>query len=384
MRKKNLLSIFILNAITYLIAGSDNNQIGELQNKMNEISVITAAGNLGAKTAADRPKINDRGWNLSADVLYWQTKIQNLCHSSHVSGIVDSPINYTQIRNNLSFDWAWGFKIGAGYRFEHDDFDSRAEYTYFRNHASVHLGPFSGSSGITSPLIDYNYGISYDSWTQFSANHVGFVYALELRESLKNSYNDVYWDLGRAFFVSKSLSLRPSLGVEATWFSFKGSAQFSNGISTDFDFSANQNVNGTLWGGLGNGVLKKISSTKSVGVGPRLGLDTNYYLCNGFSIYGNGSGALLFSYFKQNNKTTYSLKPNNQKIVINNFHCVTPTAKVDIGLRYNSNVFCDTQKIGISLGYESIYYWDVFGYSTVKGFGGLGMYGVNLKLRWDF
>ena len=53
------------------------------------------------------------------------------------------------------------------------------------------MAPWQIGPGITSPLIDYNYGISYDSWTQFSANHVGFVYALELRESLKNSYNDV-------------------------------------------------------------------------------------------------------------------------------------------------------------------------------------------------
>jgi hypothetical protein len=233
-------------------------------------------------------------------------------------------------------------------------------------------------------MIDYNYGITFDSWTQFAANHVGFVYALEAQESLKNSYDDLFADLGRAFFVSKSLSLRPSLGVEATWFSFKGNAQFSNGKLEGFSFEKNDNVNGTLWGGLGLAALKKVSETKSVGVGPRVALDTKYYLCNGFSVYSNGSGALLFSYFKQNSRTTYSLKQKNQKIVINNFHCVIPTAKIDLGLRYDSNMFCDTQRVAIALGYESVYYFDSYGYSTVKGFGGVAMYGVNLKLRWDF
>lgn len=382
--KKRLFASVLLGAITYLSADPDNTQLTELQKKMNEISTVTALGNVGSRTAPDRADIKGHGWNLSVDVLYWQTKVQNSSFCSTVNGFIDSPINYDVNRNHIKFDWAWGFKVGAGYNFEHDDFDSRAEYTYFRNTATGCVGPLSIPSGITSALIRDNYQLTYSSFEEYTGDYVTMEYAEQAREHLKNAYNDVYIDLGRAFFVSKCLSIRPALGVEASWFSFNGSAQFTGGSSIAYAFDPAKNVDGTYWGGLGSGTLKKSSTLKSVGVGPRLGFDTKYYLCNGFSIYGNGNGALLFTYFQQHSKTTYSLQPNNQKSLVNNFHSVIPTAKIDIGIRYDTNMSCDTQRIGVALGYESLYYWDSFGYSTIKGYSGVAMYGVNLKLRWDF
>jgi hypothetical protein len=383
MKTKIFLSM-ILGSCAHVLADIDNTQVAELQKKIEDISTVTAMGNIGARTAPDRADIEGQGWNLSVDVLYWQTKVQNSFFCTTVDGVVDSPINFKKTRNHIKFDWSWGFKVGAGYNFEHDDFDVRAEYTYFRNTAQGSEGPLSLPSGINSPFISDNYHLLYESFQEYTGDHVTFQYAEQARKSLKNAYNDVYLDLGRAFFVSKCLSIRPALGVEATWFSFKGNTSYTGGSSIEFAFDPVKNVDGTIWGGLGSGALKKSSRLKSVGVGPRLGLDTKYYLCNGFSVYGNGNGALLFTYFQQNSKTTYSLQPNNKKILENNFHSVIPTAKIDMGVRYDANISCDTQRIGVALGYESVYYWDSFGYSTIKGYAGVAMYGVNLKLRWDF
>ena len=374
----------MLGAIAHVCAGPDTTQISQLQKKIDEISTVTAMGNVGIQTAPDRADIKGHGWNLSADILYWQTKVQNSYFCTTVDGLLDSPINYSQTRNHIKFDWAWGFKVGAGYNFEHDDFDIRAEYTYFRNTAQGCVGPLSLPSGVNSSSIIENYHLLYDSFQDYTGDYVTFQYAEQARKSLKNAYNDVYLDLGRAFFVSKSLSIRPALGAEATWFSFKGNTKYSGGNSIEFVFNPAKNVDGTYWGGLGSGTLHKSSRLKSVGVGPRLGLDTKYYLCNGFSIYGNGSGALLFTYFQQKAKITYSLKPNNQKSLVNNFHSVIPTAKIDLGVRYDSNISCDTQRISVALGYESVYYWDSYGYSTIRDYNGVAMYGVNLKLRWNF
>jgi hypothetical protein len=246
------------------------------------------------------------------------------------------------------------------------------------------VGPLNLPSGVVSALISDAYILTYDSWLDYSGDNVSYVYASKASQHLKNAYNDVYLDLGRAFFVSKYLSIRPAIGLEATWFSFKGNAQFTGGSVVNYAFDPIKNVDGVVWGGFGNGVLRKSSSLKSVGVGPRLGLDSKFHLCNGFSLYGNGNGALLFTYFQQHNNVMYSLKPANSRRLINNFHSVIPTTKIDLGIRYDSNVFCDTQHLGISLGYETLYYWNTFGYSSVKAFGGVAMYGVNLKVKWDF
>jgi hypothetical protein len=49
---------------------------------------------------------------------------------------------------------------------------------------------------------------------------------------------------------------------------------------------------------------------------------------------------------------------------------------------YDAYIMCDTQRVGISLGYENQYYWDIayVGNQTRS----LGLYGVTLKLQWDF
>ena len=258
----------ILCSCAHVLAGIDNMQIAELQKKIEDISTVTAMGNFGARTAPDRAESENHGWNLSADVLYWQTKVENSFFCTTVDGLVDSPINYNQTRNHIKFDWSWGFKVGSGYNFEHDHFDIRAEYTYFRNRAQGCVGPLSLPCGINSPSIIDNYHLLYDSFQDYTGDYVTFQYAEQARKILKNAYNNVYLDLGRAFFVSKFLSMRPSLGVEATWFSFKGNTRYSGGNSIEFLFDPAKNVDGTYWGGLGSGTLKKLSRLKSVGVGP--------------------------------------------------------------------------------------------------------------------
>lgn len=356
-------------------AASDvENRLNELEKKVSSISAINSMDNLGPNLASARAEPKGMGWNLSVDVLYWQTKVAPSDYCYLNDGAVDSPINYTLTNQFVDYDWNWGFKVAAGYNFEHDQWDTKLEYTYFRNSGNNSVGPVCAPSAIQSKDLDEAYVLTQDSISEFLDLNLVSVNAAEARAHVKNSYDNLYWDLGRAFFVSKCLSIRPSIGVEAAWFTLKSSVKFTGGTESS-------NYLDTI-GGFGCNNLYSSTTSKFSGVGPRAAINTKWHLCEGFSIYGNANAALLFSYMQHTGKATYSAKPKNQANVVSKFHVLSPTAKFELGIMYDKYIMCDTQHFGISLGYENQYYWDVAYANGMPR--SLGLYGVTLKLQWDF
>jgi len=230
-------------------------------------------------------------------------------------------------------------------------------------------------------------------------------YADQTRASLKNRYDNLYLDLGRDFFVSKYLSLRPSFGAEAAWFTFTSNVKFSGGTpvslpvaqeannaSIDLSQFQIEDISGNIpftetrtLDGVGDCNLQTNFKEKFVGIGPRAGLDTRWHLGEGFSIYGDVNAALLYGYFKNALSQTYGDQPANEARAYYNFHRLVPTAKFEMGLVYDKYIMCETQHVSMALGYENQYYWDVFYSDVFMGLpAGMGMYGVNLKFQWDF
>lgn len=361
-------------AVSAFAASDMEMRLSEVEKKVNEISAKNSMDNLGPNLASARAEPKGMGWNLSIDVLYWQTKVTGTDYCYLNDGVADSPINYTTTQQFTDFDWAWGFKVGTGYNFCHDQWDTKLEYTYFRNTGTGRVGPVSFPSAVQSIYLDQAYALTQDSYIDYKELNVIAVNASEARLQVKNSYNDLYWDLGRAFFVSKWTSLRPSIGLEAAWFSFKGSSMFMGGTEMVYDF-------GTV-GGLGSNTLYTDFHEKFVGVGPRAGLASKWCFCNGFSLFGNLNVALLYSYIQNTGTVGYSGKPLNLSKNIAKFHRLNPTAKFELGVMYDKYIMCDTQHFGISLAYENQYYWDVsYFQSTPRS---VGLYGATLKVQWDF
>ena len=100
------------------------------------------------------------------------------------------------------FNWAPGFRIGLGYNMEHDQWDTQASYTWFQSEAS-------GSTG--GPVIPGFLPARLSGLEPFSKGNA----------SINLHYNMFDWDLGRAFFVSNHLLLRPFIGMKAGWITQK-------------------------------------------------------------------------------------------------------------------------------------------------------------------
>jgi hypothetical protein len=390
--KKTSAALIAIAASASAFAGSDiETRVNEIEKKIEMLSTTTAMGNFGPSLVSARAEPDGMGWNLSLDVLYWQTKMGNSTYCAINDGIANSPIKFNMTPREPNFQWAWGFKIGAGYNFDHDKWDTKLKYTFFRNHGKDYVNPLSLPSGIMSPMIDAGVPLTFASLVAYEAKNVRVSFADETRINLKNRYDNLYLDLGRDFFVSKYLSLRPSFGAEAAWFTFTSNMKFTGGASQTALVPSTQFKDGqlqsgytqqvTLFNAVGDCNLQAMFKEKFVGIGPRAGLDSRWHLGEGFSIYGDVNAALLYGYFKLNASQQYTDQPQNLATAYYKFHRLVPTAKFELGVVYDKYIMCETQHVSIALGYENQYYWDVY---TPVVAAGVGMYGVDLKFQWDF
>lgn len=372
------LIAFAISASAF--AGSDlETRVHELEKKVDMMSTSTPAETFGPKLALSRPEPNGKGWFLTFDVLYWQSKVGGMEYVISDGANVFSPIVHTTNPREAEFDWTFAFKAGIGYKFFHDGWDTHFEYTYFHNNGSDSYAVTKPSA--LHPLQEQEISLITAVTAADIANSNILKFCEQSSTQLKLSFNDINLDLGRDFFVSKYLSLRPSVGLKASWISLKSSSQYTGG---DIRHTFLVGTVSVAEAGLGTNILYANINEKFNGIGPRASLDTKWYLGNDISIYGDLAGALEFGYFRLDSNATFTGQPANSISDTQKIHRLVPTVDFELGLMYEKFMMCDTQHFSISLGYETQYFWDVNYITYTYAPEGIGMYGVNLDLRWDF
>lgn len=373
------LIAFAISASAF--AGTDlETRVHELEKKIDMMSTTTSSDTFGPKLALARPEPNGKGWFLTFDVLYWQTKVGGVQYASAVSPEVASPIARSSTPREPEFDWTFAFKAGIGYKFFHDGWDAHFEYTYFRNDASDSYSTTLPT--VIEPAIPELFGLTGTTVADLLGGSGLSTFATQTSANFRVNFNDINLDLGRDFFVSQNLSLRPSMGLKASWLSFRQNVTLSGG-GTAYEYTV-FNLIPLKEKGLGANTIYAEAHQKFVGIGPRASVDTRWHLGNDISFYGDVAGALLFGYFRTDGEATYTGNTANYFTAQDKFHRVIPTVDFELGLIYDKYVMCDTQHFSISLGYETQYFWDVNYLSTSKAPQGLAMYGINLDIRWDF
>ncbi len=291
----------------------NTSRVNRLETNMQKIGAENAYGNFGSRTASAQPQIDGYGIFVTADFLWWKLYeggTDYLFKDQNARGV---PPAKGEIKH-CNFDWQPGFKIGAGYLFDYDSWDTVIDFTYYQT--SAH---HSSKSSHLFPLIGDQ-----------------FLDLTEAKTHWNVSFYDLHWVLGRNYFVSKFLSFRPFFGIATAWID----------QHRHFDLLTN----------LDNQITLK-SENNFWGIGPRVGIDTQFALCENFSIYGNIAGDLLWADFdvseKEVNKTTsteiYNLDDDLDSIV--------PTVSFGLGVAYETNLSKDRYRIMIKAGYENQYWW---------------------------
>jgi hypothetical protein len=288
---------------------------------------------------------DDIGLYIFADALYWHADVTNAEWAFVNPTGSTSPASGTN--EELAFKWNWGFRVGVGYEFDHDQWDSDIYYTWFRNNAAS-----NGSTSSTSFTVPA--GGSASSQNTDSTMPTGTVASGSATAKLQ--FNVIDWELGRSFYISNAISLRPHVGVKGAWHKLTESESFT-----------------------GTGAVATYTSsdtTKSWAVGPSAGINSNWYFgCantmppNGrgdandrpmFSLFGDVSGALMYGHFKNSHSETgataagaatggFSASGLNRNLMV-------PVLTGVMGLAWDMCFDCDKMHLGIRAGYE-LQYW---------------------------
>lgn len=185
-------------------------------------------GDSGLPNLSIRPDAQPKTVDIFADALYWYT-----------SETIDWAFTRTIEGNSLEssyktfvFDWAPGFRIGLGYNMKHDEWDTQASYTWFQSKAS------DETNGLVTPA--------------FLAARLSLLEPFSTGQAnLHLHYNMFDWTLGRSFFMSKSLLLRPSIGLRGGWINQKLLSTWTtpNFLGTPFTFIATESIKQSFQGG---------------------------------------------------------------------------------------------------------------------------------------
>lgn len=374
---KVAISLATLAVMPLAFSASDlHSRVEQLEKQMEQVGTDNAFGGYGANTASARPTKDNNNWYITGDLLYWTSMVGGTMFA--YSENANAPRYPIEGRTkDIDFDWGVGFRVGLGYNFCHDNWNLYAEYTYYSGDGDNSVG-----TGCNDTLIPTRGGVCSNKQTG------GAWFAGKAKSSFDMDFQSVDFNLGRDFFVSEFLSLRPLFGVKVGLIDLEQKTQYSCGEERD-----DKNFCGVNFVSLDNNFIKITEESDYVGVGPEFGIETKWHLAKGFSFFANTMGALLYGYFDVDHKEFFSGDDMRRIDLDANTHKMTPTAQIHAGLAYDIFFDCDRQHFGISLGYDGQYWWRVNQMIKIDDSAPLkyerwsedmSMHGVTLDLRWDF
>jgi len=381
-------------------AMSTNERVAQLESKMNCVymevvnsdcdpQVITC----GAHTAPARPNIKGDcrcggGWFIAVDAIYWHPKAggTEYAYSDNSPVLLLNGLNGTGFpvkgrSKDIDFSWDWGFKVALGYNFEHDGWDAMLQYT--RLDTSGEDGTRAGMNSTIIPLRG-SASITQGDGTGPTPQGV-FVFCESAKSEFDFDYDRVDLEMGRNFYVSPKLALRPFIGLVGAWIDLHQKTRYTGG---DPDATSNPDSLG-----LSVNTVHINDESDFKGLGPKFGIDSKWHLGHKFSILGNISGAFLYGHYDVSHKERYSLLPQNRISINADMNRFAPNATYELGLAYDTYLNDMKQHLGISVSYEGHYWFRTNQMLKIDDFAVLkyerysedvSLHGITIDVRLDF
>ncbi len=319
------------------------------------------------------------GWNfyLTAEGLYWIPKEHGLIIAQNgipgpgpqTSEVPPQSYNFRGDIERIRPGFDWGFRLGLGYNFCMDEWDTKFVWTSFKTHQNESF------SGMLLNLWGHT-DVPSSSGSSF----------IKAKWDLK--YNVFDFELGRAFGAGRCFCLRPYLGVRGAWINQEleifNEALLLNPDPGDFlstDLTALSNFSG---GGF------------------RFGLDGRFDFCWNMSVYGLASYSLLYGNFNSDFLESASganeIGDTVEDLVIadsrDRFHMGTSCLNLSMGIQWNRGFACDRFRVGLNLGWEQSLWFQInqmnhFQHNLEEGHlyqenGNLSLQGISFGARVDF
>ncbi len=281
----------------------------------------------------------------------------------------------------------FGFKFGAGYRFPCDGWDLTLSWLRFAPLAQTQVEATSDSEDTLITL-----------WSSFASTQGSITYARCIESFWKLNLNQVDLDLGRAFWASRRLSMRPHLGLRFASIRQKYTLEQLGGSWSPRVGPDQLPLNNEV----------KLQNTFQ-GTGLESGLETNWHFGCGFSLFGSAAGSIVYGSFslKQDEENRIGLTPHNKTKILeikDHFRVSRPIFDYAIGIEYTARFVDNTYAFSGKLLWEEHLYFDqnqLFRIQRVGNTGGsiddpsgenihiqrrgtLDIKGISLQLSWAF
>lgn len=246
---------------------------------------------------------------IRADFLLMQAKEDGLEYAvtqneDFAANLNQLPLDEGEIQgftsDDHSTDWNFGARVAIGFYLNHDAWDLRAQYTYFR--INNDKGTIVKNQVLLPFWSDPAVGVPVDA-KQTSARWTGTIHDLNLT-------------LGKPYHVSRYVILSPNVGVKFA--------------KIDQDFKVRNS--GTWPVTPSTQRIDMVIDNDFWGVGAMVAMESEWIFGAGFSMFANASASLLYSHFDI--KESLFVTVDNDNRVDHEFNTVTPNANICIGLAW--------------------------------------------------
>lgn len=301
---------------------------------------------------------NPTHWDISADFLAWFASEEATTVWADVLEVGSNTSSFGAA--NFDFNWDYGFRLGAGYTFDYDCWDTQFYWTWFRteNDHSLNLPVGTGAIHPEFFAADLSDDLAQSSKIRWAI--------------LLNMFD---WELGRNFWISKDLSLRPFIGLKGGWIHQPIHLQY-NALTIDHVLTTNsstEQLKNNFWG-----------------IGPMAGVNTQWKLRNFGthypSLFGDFSAATLWGTW--NCSDDYQ-NTAGKKVVVNIKKSTLGALMLRgfLGLGWDVDFNHGRSHFSTQLGYEMQLWVNQLRLATsqlIQLHGDLTLQGVTLHCRFDF
>lgn len=332
----------ICAATAPLCADAQGTQMGnkptDQQMYMQEMNKITPSAEPSVTRYADP--------YITADFIWWKVQEEGLEYAFNGT-VTDIDGRSNADKGHLKtphFEYEPGFKVGMGLKFRHDGWDLFAQYTRLQSEKSDSKTSLrrdaDGDSNVQNNLLLVGIGQTASSWFQ------------EAEADWSLHFNVLDLELGRNFWISKWLTLRPFVGMKFSW------------IDQDFDVEY-ENLQFQVLGVPTGSEIEMDMDLDQSSVGLRAGLNTAWYMWKKWSIYGDFAISGIWNDFDSSRKDRYEVPtgqvPGFEQTVYNvhrDSHRVTAVLEWGLGLRFETAFHNDDFMFMLQAGWEEQIWFD--------------------------
>ncbi len=304
---------------------------------------------------------------LTADWLIWQANETGLGFAVRTDTNSTSALGEGSVKSG-EFAWQSGFRVGVGYNMGHDDWDLYLNWTWFQD---------SGTESVDADGVD--------DFIYPAVMHPGTaLYSTEAESHMDLHLNVLDLEMGRWMKTSKWLTIRPHAGLRTAWVNQTNNIEYENlffastSTAAYNEYEVERECN--YWG-----------------MGIRTGLDTQWGLGGGWSIYGNAAVSLLYGFFHVDHEEERTSTAGVETTLIdlsNSYRAGRAITDLQLGLRWDHMWHNDRYHFGIQAGWEHHMFFSQNQFMTfvddindgifVQNQGDLELQGWTLAVRFDF